>query len=107
MFESSAFITAIKNRFTREEFPAKSLLVKEGIKAKKLYFLETGCCRCWVNADDGREITIQFSFEGGFISSMDTISSNNVSWFSVETLEPTVAFSLPISEFNDLKAQHP
>ncbi|OKS89630.1 hypothetical protein RG47T_5115 [Mucilaginibacter polytrichastri] len=81
------------------------LLVKEGALAKKLFFIETGCCRCWFNADDGKEITMSFGFEGNFVSSMETIISNEPSWYSVGTLEPTVAYSLPLSEFKERKAK--
>src|SRR5580698_5497752 len=98
MPEFSETLERIKSNFTREEFPAKSLLVKEGALAKKLFYIENGCCRTWFN-NDGKGVTYQFLFEGNFVSSFETIISNTLSWYSVETLEPTVAYSISIDEF--------
>lgn len=104
MTEFSQFIQHIKDTCTREEIPARHLLIKEGALAKKIFFIESGCCRCWFNKDDGREITMSFGFEGDFVSSMETIISNEPSWYNVETLEPMIAYSMPISDFKERKA---
>ncbi len=103
MPDSEKLIERIKATFTREEFPAKSLLIKEGALAKKLFYIETGACRCWFDTDDGKEVTMNFGFEGSFVSSMETIISNEPSWYSIETLEPTIAYSIPISKFKEEK----
>ena len=99
-------IERIKSNFTREEFPAKTLLVKEGTLAKKLFYIEKGCCRAWFN-NDGKDVTYQFLFEGNFASSFETIISNAVSWYSVETLEPTVMYSVSIEDFRKRMELHP
>lgn len=104
MTESLRFIQYLKDTGAREEIPAKGLLIKEGALAKKLFFIERGCCRCWFNTDDGKEVTMEFGFEGNFVSSMETIISDEPSWYSVETLEPTVVYSMPIGEFKEKKA---
>jgi CRP-like cAMP-binding protein len=96
----------IKATFTREEFPAKTLLVKEGALAKKLFYIEKGCCRAWFN-NDGKDVTYQFLFEGNFASSFETIISGTVSWYSVETLEPTVVYSVGIEDFKKRMELHP
>jgi CRP-like cAMP-binding protein len=99
-------IDRIKSNFTREEFPAKTLLVKEGTVAKKLFYIEKGCCRAWFN-NDGKDVTYQFLFEGNFASSFETIISNTVSWYSIETLEPTVIYSVSIEDFRKRMELHP
>ncbi len=104
MPDSAQLLDYIKAAFTREEFPAKSLLVKEGAVAKKLFFIESGCCRCWFNASEGKEVTVNFGFDGVFVSSMETLIADEPSWYSVETLEPTVAYSISVSRFKELKA---
>jgi CRP-like cAMP-binding protein len=96
----------IKSMFNREEFAAKSLLVKEGAMAKKIFYIDQGCCRAWFN-NDGKEVTYQFLFEGNFASAFETIVAGERSWYSIETLEPTVAYSLPIEEFKHRMEQHP
>ena len=106
MAEQINIIGNIKNYFTREEFPPKTLLVKEGTLAKKLFYIEKGCCRAWFN-NDGKDVTYQFLFEGNFASSFETIISNEVSWYSVETLEPTVMYSVSIEDFRKRMELHP
>jgi CRP-like cAMP-binding protein len=105
MAEQIDIIQNIKNNFMREEFPAKTLLVKEGTLAKKLFYIEKGCCRAWFN-NDGRDITYQFLFEGNFASSFETLISNEASWYSVETLEPAILYSVSIEDFRKRIEQH-
>lgn len=91
----------------REELPARSFLVKEGALAKKLFFIETGCCRCWFHTEDGKEVTMNFGFEGSFVSSMETWISGAPSWYTVETLEPCVVWSMPLARYKELQAARP
>lgn len=104
MLDSVNFIQYIKDIWTYEEHPTKSLLVKEGALARKLFFIETGCCRCWFGSSDGKEVTMNFGFEGSFVSSMESIISDELSWYSVQTLEPTVAYSIPLNKLKELRA---
>jgi CRP-like cAMP-binding protein len=97
MAEQVDIIQNIKRLFIREEFAVKTLLVKEGAVAKRLFYIEQGCCRAWFN-NDGKDVTFQFIFEEHFASSFETILTNAASWYSVETLEPTVAYSISIEE---------
>ena len=103
MLDSATFIARIKATFTREELPMKRLLVKEGALAKKLFFIEAGGCRAWFTTGEGKEVTMNFGFEGSFVSSMESLISAEPSWYNVETLEPTVAYSIPLPEFRELK----
>lgn len=102
MPESPAVIEGIKSIFSRQELAAKTLLVKEGTLAKKVFYIEQGCCRSWFN-DDGKEVTFQFLFDSSFVSSFESIINNTLSWYSVETLEPTVVYSMPMEQFKQLK----
>jgi CRP-like cAMP-binding protein len=106
MAASKETIERIKKSFTREEFPAKTLLIKEGTVAKKLFYLEKGCCRAWLN-NDGKDVTFQFIFEDQFASSFESIIAGAASWYSIETLEPAVVYSIGIDEFKHRMAEHP
>lgn len=106
MYGSKEFVEGIKSYFLKEEFSAKTLLVKEGTLAKKLFFIEKGCCRCWFD-NDGKDVTLQFIFENHFVSSMETIIAGEPSWYSIETLEPAVMYSMPIDEFKNKKETIP
>ncbi|TSJ40894.1 Crp/Fnr family transcriptional regulator [Mucilaginibacter corticis] len=106
MPEAADFIERIKNAYTREELPPKTLLIKEGAAAKKLFFIDQGCCRCWFN-NDGVEVTFQFLFEGSFASSFESMTSGAASWYSIETLEPAVVYSVPMERFRDAQENNP
>jgi len=91
-------IQKIKTFFTKEVIDAKTLLVKEGSIARHIYYIESGAARVWFN-HDGKEITIQFLFEGHFISSIESLTSGQVSWYNIETLEPVTAYSITSEAF--------
>ena len=106
MPEEPDFVERIKNAYAREEVPAKTLLVKEGTSPKKMFYIDQGCCRCWFN-NDGVEVTFQFLFEGSFASAYETIISGEPSWFSIETLEPAVIYSIPLERFKAARENSP
>ena len=103
---SPELIERIKSIFTKEDLAPKTLLVKEGARAKKIFYIEQGCCRAWFN-NDGKDVTFQFIFEHHFASSFETIMSNTTSWYSVETLERTLAYSISIDEFRQKMKLYP
>jgi CRP-like cAMP-binding protein len=52
-------------------------------------------------------VTFQFIFEDQFASSFETIISRAPSWYSVETLEPVVVYSVGVDDFQQRMALHP
>lgn len=84
--------------FKREEVPAKTVLLKEGEIAKKIYFIEKGCFRLSLN-NDGTDITFQFFFEGEGISSAESFRYNQPSLYSIESLEPSIIHSLTKADY--------
>jgi CRP-like cAMP-binding protein len=95
MYELADIPQRVKTYFEREEIPARTLLVKEGAVATKIYFIDQGCCRTWFN-HDGRDVTFQFIFENQFASSFESVKNNARSWYSIETLEPVVAYTATV-----------
>ncbi|MBB4803959.1 CRP-like cAMP-binding protein [Flavobacterium nitrogenifigens] len=106
LIKSSETIENIKRIFTKEEFPAKTLLVKENEISQNIYYVESGAARVWLN-HDGKEITIQFLFEGGFIASIESIISNEKSWYTIETIEPVTVYSISTNSFKQKMEQFP
>ncbi len=84
--------------FKREEIPTKTILLKEGEIAKKIYFIEKGCFRLSLN-NDGTDITFQFFFEGEGISSAESFRYNQPSLYSIESLEPSIVHSLTKADY--------
>lgn len=103
---STDTVQNIKRLFAPYEFPAKTLLVNEGVIAQNIYYIESGAARVWFN-HDGKEITVQFLFEGGFITSVESIMYGEKSWYSIETMEPVRVYSISTEEFKQKVEQFP
>jgi CRP-like cAMP-binding protein len=84
--------------FKREEVSAKTILLKEGEIAKKIYFIEKGCFRLSFN-NDGKDITFQFFFEGEGISSAESFRYTQPSLYSIESLESSIVHSLTKADY--------
>jgi CRP-like cAMP-binding protein len=92
--------------FKQEEVPARTILLQEGKVSRKMYFIEKGCLRTWVN-NDGKEITTQFFFEGDSVSSIESFRTNQPSLYSIETIEPCVLQTITQKEFQMVVEQSP
>ncbi|ALL06811.1 hypothetical protein AQ505_15730 [Pedobacter sp. PACM 27299] len=84
--------------FETVELPAKTVLLKEGAIANKIYFIKKGCIRIWFN-NDGKEVTCQFFFENQSIASIESFKNLAPSQFNVETIEPCTLFYLSRNHF--------
>lgn len=75
--------------FQRMEIPAKTILLKEGDIPRKVFLIEQGCVRVWFN-NQGKDLTMQFFFENGVVSSIESFRKNIPSPVTIETIEPSV-----------------
>ena len=71
---------------TAEEIPAKTIIVNEGDICNKILFIKKGCIRAYYNTD-GKEVTLQFFFEGDSVTSLESFLNNVPSLITLETLE--------------------
>ncbi len=71
---------------TRVSVPAKSLLLEAGRVADKLYVIVKGAVRMWFN-QDGKDVTLQFFFEGTPVCSFESFVKETPSEFNIETIE--------------------
>jgi len=78
-----------KRYYHRMEIPAGTVLLNEGEFSKKAFFIEKGCLRLWFN-NNGKDVTFQFFFENEVASSGESFRKNIPSFFSIETIEPSV-----------------
>ncbi|MCS3796101.1 Crp/Fnr family transcriptional regulator [Niastella sp. OAS944] len=77
----------------RQQVAAKKILLEEGKRSQHYMFIEKGCLRAFINKD-GSDKTIQFFFEQEGLSSLDSFINNVPSPFSVETIEPSVIYTM-------------
>lgn len=87
-------------------YPAKSIILQEGSKARYVYFVRKGCLRMWINSK-GKDITTQFFFEGAAIASLESLFKDEASDFTLETVEASSLFRMSKEEFLILKATDP
>lgn len=92
--------------FKRQEIPAKTILLREGQVSKTGYFIEKGCIRIWFN-NNGKDITFQFFFEGEGVSSVESFRTNQPSLFTIESIEPSVIYSISKKDFDFILDQSP
>jgi len=92
--------------FEQVEVPAKTILLPEGKVSKKMFFIEKGCLRTWVN-NDGKEITTQFFFEEDSVSSIESFRTGQPSLYSIESIEPCILQTLSQKDFQEIIENSP
>lgn len=85
----------------RMEAPAKTVLLEEGKISGNYIFVEKGCIRLAFN-NNGSDKTVQFFFEKEGLTSFESFLKNTPSLFTIETIEPSVLYLLPKTQFNNL-----
>lgn len=85
----------------RVEYPAKTILLKEGKIAQNYYFIEKGCLRMWFDNHE-KDTTFQFFFENEGVSSLESFRKDIPSAFTIETIEPSVIQILSKVVFNEM-----
>jgi CRP-like cAMP-binding protein len=90
----------------KTEVAARTVLLHEGEKAHKIYFIEKGCVRMWFN-NNGTDITTQFFFEGSVVASSESLITGAPSDYTMETLEPCTLYVMPKVQFMELQESDP
>ena len=96
----------IKQFFTYRDVAAKTTLLYEGDISQYIYFVERGALRLW-NNDDGRDITMQFFFEGQHVASFESFYLNTPSRFAIECIEDSRVVMLSKADLNLLIERFP
>jgi CRP-like cAMP-binding protein len=85
---------------------AKTILLNEGEISTHAYVIKEGCLREWFNKD-GKEITFQFFFEGQAVASIDSFLNNQPSLYTIESIEPSIIYSISKDNFEKLNQLFP
>jgi CRP-like cAMP-binding protein len=86
--------------------PARSVLLREGERARNIFFITRGCLRAWFG-HRGKEITLQFFFEGEAVSSIESFREGTPSTLSIESIEPSTVLALPRAAFLAILQESP
>ena len=84
-----------QDSFIEREITAKTILLEEGKIANNVYYIKKGCLRMWFNKD-GKDITVQFFFEGQAVASIESFMNNQPSLYYLESIEPSTIISLSL-----------
>jgi CRP-like cAMP-binding protein len=95
-----------RHLFERLEVPAKTILLKEGEIAKYTYYIEIGCVRIWFN-NAGKDITLNFFFDGEGVSSIESFRTGKPSSYYLETLEPSIIYRVEKKNFKYIQKDSP
>lgn len=88
------------------EFEAKSLVVREGMTAQHIYFIESGLMRSYY-LEDGKEISTYFSCDGTLITVFSSFLRQKASMECLEVVEKTKCYSLSYHDLYALYDQFP
>lgn len=86
--ELAASWGASSAKWERIEIPSGRVLLREGEISTSAYWVERGCLRLWF-MNGKKDITFQFFFEGGVVSSMESFRKGIPSAFTLEAIEPS------------------
>jgi CRP-like cAMP-binding protein len=96
----------IRSFFVEKAVPSKTVLLQEGEIATQIFFVKKGCLRMLFNKD-GKDITLQFFFEGQPVASVESFKSGRPSLFAIESIEPTTLVSVNKADFEYLLRTYP
>lgn len=94
-------INLLTSRFEKRSFPTKTHIINANKPDRNVFFIESGLTRSYI-LTDGKETTTWFSKEGDWTYGSLDFLKNKTGFEYVQTLEETVAYSIPIDTLNDL-----
>ncbi len=98
--------TAIESICKREEFKKGQLLIKEGMVAHRLYFIEEGSARTYYH-HDGKDVTSWVYREGQMLTTWTSFYTQIPSHENIELTETTRICSLTFDELQGLYLKYP
>lgn len=96
----------LKEYLIEEQFSKKQLLLKEGMVAQRIYFIEKGFVRAF-HHKDGEKFTSWFMGEGEIIISVYSFFSRKPSFENIELLEDCILQSINWDQLQKLYASFP
>lgn len=96
--------TSIKHSI--RTYPAKTVLLEAGKCATKVFVVKSGILRMWFN-QDGKDVTMQFFFEGSPVCSIESFIKETPSEYYIETIEPCELLVIDRKDVFDFANLHP
>jgi CRP-like cAMP-binding protein len=91
----------LKDKLSRKEHKAKSIIIGEGKIADCVYFIEKGLLRTYY-LQHGKEVNTYFACDGQFITSYSSFISQTPSLEYLETIENSIVYSISFTTMTEL-----
>ena len=95
----------MKSCFKLSEFPAKTVLIKEGEISKKLYFIAKGCLRSYYE-QKVKEVTLWFGNEGDFFTCFRSMINNEPGHENIFLSEDCAFYEISSDTFKKLAKEN-
>lgn len=86
--------------------PKDEWLLREGQIARSIYYIETGLVRS-VRLEDGRDINLDFSFEGDYVTHLRSLRSQTAAGYGLQAMEAVSLVELGAGALFELYRQSP
>lgn len=93
-----------KKRFNRMEVPSRTILLREGEVARKIFLIESGCIRVWFS-HKSKDVSFQFFFENEMVASIESLRKGYPSVVNLETIEPCALWSVSKKDLEDIMGE--
>ena len=93
--------TLFVSKLSRQEFPKKYILLKEGQTENYLSFVETGIVRYYIPGLEN-DLTFTFVFAGNFASGYNSFLTREPSTYQIETLTKTTLWRITYEDLQTI-----
>ena len=102
--EAEAYLYAISKKKT---FSKGEILIRQGQKVNKIFFVINGCLRSYCIDKSDREHTLQFGIKNWWISDYIAIHNNKLATLTVECLKESTVIEFNAKKLNNIFTQFP
>ncbi|MBS1497126.1 MAG: cyclic nucleotide-binding domain-containing protein [Bacteroidetes bacterium] len=97
----------LEPQIKQQHFKRNDFLLKQGEVEKKIYFIESGIIRYFIQRGEDKEATFAIIFENQLAGAYDSFLQQLPSEYFVQAIKPTVTWSFPIEVLQRLYMEVP
>lgn len=103
---SADALQAFMSKMNLQHVKRNGLLLSEGEKCTRIYFVENGCFRS-VLYKDGKEINLSFALETEFVTNLRSLREESPSEYYIKACEQSTVWSFAKSDMLQLYREYP
>jgi CRP-like cAMP-binding protein len=90
-----------------KSIPKESILIRQGQRVDKVYFVKSGCLRSYCIDKNGKEHTLQFAIKNWWISDYIAIHTNELATLTVECLSDSTIIEFNAKDMESILTRFP